>query len=286
MAELIPKHPRIAVCISGLPRTAEHCLPLLMQCFSGLETDWFFSTWSTPENFHLVETALDRHKLHINAHEFVSEPCLHAQEREIMEQFPDTFPDFFILHQWYGFKRVLALRQEWAEQHRVKHDIIVRARFDIDPAFNFQQALAHFMTDAVHIVTASTGGYDQFFYGRPEIMDRMLSFPQWMLAYGRKFGTSYGFHASPLLKAFFLDAGVAINHMDLPLSVIRPYDASPTLIREARTRAYIATYFPDLADRLWVGERAQYQAKYPAPWDIEFGENRQLFFNHGVMLNE
>lgn len=273
---------RIAVCLSGQPRTVRTCWPALKACFRDYETDWFFSTWDDPVHHTLLHEQLIAPG-EMAAYEFVAEPDFRLQEERILRAFADTFPDFFILSQWYGVMRVLALREQWAQLHQVEHALVVRCRFDLALDFDhFGQALTHFRPDAVHMFTASTGGYDQFCYGSPQVMRALLDFPGWLLGYGAQFGYQYGFHASPLFKAFFLDRNIPVNHISLPLRVLREYDNSPTIVREARTREYIARHFPALAGRAWAGNRQAYTPLYPAPWDIDYQHNRRLFLKDGA----
>ena len=273
---------RIAVCLSGQPRTVAQCWPSLKARFRDIETDWFFSTWDDPTHHALLHEHLIAPG-EMTAHEFVAEPDFRLQEGHILQTFTETFPDFFILSQWYGVMRVLALREQWAQRHQIEHALVIRCRFDLSLDFDhFDQALSHFRPDAIHMFTATTGGYDQFCYGSPQIMGALLDFPDWLLKYSTQFGHQYGFHASPLLKAFFLDRNIPVNHLNLPLKVVREYEESPTTVREARTREYIARHFPALAGRAWGGNRQAYTPIYPAPWDIDYQDNRRLFLREGV----
>ncbi|HYE23901.1 MAG TPA: hypothetical protein VEG32_01755 [Clostridia bacterium] len=268
------------MCLSGQPRTFERCIGSIIKAFEGFRVDWFIGTWATSENFAAVANAIDG-KMQPAMQEYVSEPSLVRQERKILESFIDSFPDFFILHQWYGVSRAMKLRNEWCQREGVEHDIIVRCRFDLDLKFSFADALKNFVPDAVHMTKAQQGGGDQFFFGTPDTMTRLVDFPHWLVSYGDRFGTEYGFFATPLLRAFFLDNRIRVNTLDMPLRIVRPpMSGSPREVREQRTRDYIARTFPDMADHAWVGERIP-KTKTPAPWDKGYPANAGLFLRNG-----
>lgn len=274
---------KIAVCLSGHPRSFKITAPSIKKVFG--DADFFFSTWEDQSNHETLEVFKDN-DMNLVAHEFVTEPIQISHERKILDDFRKSFPDFFILNQWFGVKRAVRLMQDFRVAHNKDYDIVVRCRFDLKLDFSIEQLTEVFVPGALNIVKASTAGSDQFSYGTTEIMEEFLSFEGWLRGYSTKFGNQFGFFASPLLRAFFLDQGIPVNIISLPLAVFRTDDGNPKTARENRTKSYIQQNFPDLAGVAWHGTRKVDHMKKPAPWDKGYYPHRPFFYRNGKPMSD
>ncbi len=269
---------KIAVCISGLPRTFEKTAEKMRKVFGN--ADFYFSTWATEDNNSLPEL-FKRHKINLVAYEFVSEPLQLENEKKILNICKDGYPDFFILNQWIGVKRAIQLMLDYRQALRREYDVVFRCRFDLDLNFSVENALRRAKGDALNYITAATGGGDQFLYGSPETMSKLLGFNSWLMDYVTRYGSRYGFHASPLVRAYFLELGIPINRVDLPMSVMRPAGVSGRAMREERTRNHIRQYFPEYVDVAWKAERVEMVVEKLTPWSKKFHDGKNLFYLDG-----
>ncbi|VVO11972.1 hypothetical protein [Pseudomonas fluorescens] len=270
----------IAICLSGHPRTFKLAAAQIKKTFG--EADFYFSTWSSSEDQELLET-FQEHKFNLVGYEFISEPAQIENERKIANDFQDSFPDFFILNQWYGVKRVIRLMQDYELIVQKKYDFVFRCRFDLSINFSLDQAIEKSIPNGLNYVSAHTGGSDQFLYGPPEVMTHFLNFEAWLLGFSEKFGTQYGFFASPLVRAYFLDKNIPINRVDLSMKVLRTATAKAKEDRENRTRSYIKTHFPELSNTTWNGEKNIKHILKPGPWDKNYHMGKKLFLENGEL---
>lgn len=276
---------KIAVCLSGQPRTFNKVASKIFSVFH--DADFYFSTWYTEKDSELI-SVFEKNDANLVSYEFIKEPLQVLNEKYIAEKFLNSYPDFFILNQWYGVSRVISLALECSKIYQKKYDLIVRCRFDVNFNFVVDELISKYRNDCLNYVEAISKGTDQFFFGSPEIMGDLTEFPDWLLDYPIKFGTEYGFYASPLVKAFFLDKNYNLNKINVPMTVVRPPDStySPRELRENRTRDYIRKHFPELDGILWAGDRAEeikkITLKRPAPWQKEFYPNEKRFYIDGV----
>ncbi|WP_028694878.1 hypothetical protein [Pseudomonas cremoricolorata] len=244
------------------------------------DADFYFSTWHSDYNDTLLAT-FEEHGFNLVGYEFISEPEQLENERNILTDFTDSFPDFFILNQWYGVKRAIQLMQDCSVALQKHYDLVVRCRFDLDCSFTLEELHNATQQDAMNYVKALSGGSDQFIFGSPDTMAHFLTLEDWLLNFSRKFGNSHGFFASPLIRAFFLDQGIPTNRVDLKVNVARQDRTSASAAREQRTRDYIAKHFPEFEGKAWHGPRNVDHVVRPAPWDLNFGNNRSLVYING-----
>jgi hypothetical protein len=273
---------KIAVCLSGHPRSFETTAPTLKKLFG--DADFYFSTWQGSNDQRVLDICASN-DIQLRAYEFVAEPKQLENERTILTDFQDSYPDFFILNQWFGVKRCIRLMQDFSTAQSEKYDLVVRCRFDLLVDFSIQQMLDRYVPNAINIVKASAGS-DQFSFGSPDVMENFLNFEKWLLQYATSFGTNFGFYASPLMRAFFLDLGIPVNIINLPLLVFRTDDSNPKTAREARTKAYILQHFPELSGVAWRGKRKIDHMKKPGPWDAAYYPNRPFFFRNGKSMTD
>ncbi|TKD61468.1 hypothetical protein FBG13_12220 [Cobetia marina] len=272
---------KIAVCISGHPRTIGKTARGFFDLF-GEDIDFFFSTWDSCKG-EQAENKLKEEGINLKAFEYVSEPDYSYHELNILESYPGGFPDFFILSQWYGFKRSLRLMLDYEEVHNITYDYIFRARFDLAFDTSLEELFKLSSDDAINYIAAITKGSDQFFYGLRKNMIKFIDFEKWLISFPEKFGTQYGYFASPLVKAFVLDNNIKLNNVLQPIKVIRATSGSARELREARTRQYIINNFPDLSNDVWVGDRSKMKVSKPAPWDKNYTDKfKSMFMTNGV----
>lgn len=271
----------VAVCLSGHSRTFDRTVKKMKEKFGNV--DFFFSTWNGPQNEELLKI-FSENEINLVSYEFVSEPSQLERERKIVNKFQNSYPDFFILNQWYGVKRAIRLMLDSQEISGKKYDWVFRCRFDLDIGFSIDDLPAKTNADGINIVPASTGGSDQFIYGGFDAMSKFIFFEQWLMQYVERYNGEYGFYASSLVRSYFLDLEIPINIIDLPLKVLRSHSGSPRKLREERTRRYVEANFPDLASILWAGERTVAKNSNPCPWEPGFHPGKNLFFRDGKLV--
>lgn len=269
---------KIAVCLSGHPRTFERAALKIKEALG--EADFYFSTWTSDYNEKLLDV-FSTHQFNLVAYEFISEPLQLENERAIISDFQDSYPDFFILNQWFGVKRAIQLMRDYSEALQKKYDIVIRCRFDLDCRFTTEQLIECYKPDALNFVKASAGGADQLLFGTPEVMDKFLTFEAWLRGFAKKFGSRYGFFASPLLRAYFLDLAIPLNKASLDMRVMREDRSSPSMAREKRTKDYIAKHFPEFDGVAWADVRNVDHVLKPGPWDESFGNNKDMIYVDG-----
>lgn len=272
---------RIAVCLSGHPRTFKLTAKKIKQALG--EADFYFSTWSSDYNETLL-SIFKEHEFNLQGYEFISEPLQLENERQILADFTNSFPDFFILNQWFGVKRSIQLMNDYSQALSKNYDIVVRCRFDLDCNFSTLELLDKFKPDSFNYVKATTGGSDQFLYGSQETMNHFLGFERWLLDFSKKFDPRNGFFASPLVRAYFMDKQIPVNRVSLNLKVHRADRTPPGVAREQRTRDYISKYFPEFEGEAWHGPRLINHVVRPGPWDKSFANNNLLMFVDGKLL--
>ncbi|MDB5447108.1 MAG: hypothetical protein JWQ97_2425 [Phenylobacterium sp.] len=114
---------RIALCLSGQPRTWRATRSSLAAFFTGHEVDVFLHTWGEgdpAELAALVEAYTPR------AHRIEARPLFAAEKRLLAERFP-TRPPLTIFDMFHSVAQSLALA---AEPQNGIYDLVVRARFD------------------------------------------------------------------------------------------------------------------------------------------------------------
>lgn len=120
---------KIAVCLSGHPRTFADVASSIFDTFADFDVDYYFSTWDgQAENAQVLEI-FAQHHANLLSYEFVKQPDLLKIERQICEAYTESFPDFFIMHQWYGVSRSIGLAMQLSELLDIQYDFIVRMRF-------------------------------------------------------------------------------------------------------------------------------------------------------------
>ncbi|WP_157956957.1 hypothetical protein [Salinicola aestuarinus] len=274
--EIMYDSKRIAVCLSGHPRTFNETAVEFEKLF-GSRVDFYFSTWSHPEAFGL-EKIFSENGLRLVGYEYVAEPDYSRSERLILEKFCDTYPDFFIFNQWFGVKRAIQLMANYEEVIGRKYDIVFRARFDLSFDTSIESIFKKSDQESINYLEAVSKGSDQFMFSTRDNMMIFTKFEEWLQNYPNKYGAKYGFYASPLVKAFALDSGFSINKIDEKMTVVRDKPGSARLRREQRSKDYIAAKFPDLSGRVWTGDRAVKGLASPAPWDQGYYANPEALF--------
>ncbi len=116
---------RIAICLSGQPRTWHYTYPSLLNYFAGHELDLFFHTWSetpTAELEELISTYQPR------AYVTEDRPLFLEGKRALASRFPISPPlSVFDMFHSIAASNTLAL-----QAHALKpYDLICRSRFDL-----------------------------------------------------------------------------------------------------------------------------------------------------------
>lgn len=276
---------KIAVCLSGHPRTFADVASSIFDTFADFDVDYYFSTWDgQAENAQVLEI-FAQHHANLLSYEFVKQPDLLKIERQICEAYTESFPDFFIMHQWYGVSRSIGLAMQLSELLDIQYDFIVRMRFDLLSNFKFKDIISAYQRGSIVIVPSLTKGSDQFFFAQPQEMRKFIHFPQWLSSFAEKYEAKYGFYASPLLRAFIHDSDLDIIFVrEADLSVAR-VEKDARALREQRTRDYIQERMLDLADKLWRGNRARFKMSDKdgiPPWNPKFYQHRK---NKSILIS-
>lgn len=274
---------KIAVCFSGQTRTFDKTCDSIFQSFSGLDVDYFFSTWhSSCENNEQLLSTFSARGINLKSFEFITEPNFLVHEKNIAKSYLESFPDFYILNQWYGVERAISLVTDIEEIECFKYDVIIRCRFDLLTNFSFSDVASLSKEDCINIVPAGTGGSDQYIFGDRDLMVVLKGIRKWLCDFPNKYEGSFGFYASPLLRAYIYDNKLGVNFINgAPLVVLREKNSSKrsaSALRVERIKLYVANFMPEFVDKLWAGDRYSYEAvtrneqgeKIVFPWDAKF----------------
>ncbi len=162
--------PRLALCISGQPRTWRHCIDSQMACFADYDVDVFFHTWDDVEP---SEQQALRAAYQPVAHAFAARPDFTAHKRNLIQRFgADVFLDAFDM--FYSAQQsitmALASGQTYDAIARIRFDLLldgaVSAKaLDLNVLNTFDWMNENFTTDyffitAPHIAQIYAGVYD------------------------------------------------------------------------------------------------------------------------------
>jgi hypothetical protein len=114
---------RIALCLSGQPRTWRATRASLEAFFAGHEVDVFLHSWREGDPAEL-EALLDAYRP--RAHLFEPRPLFLDEKRMLAERFPSR-PPLTLFDMFHSVAQSLALVAEAADSD---YDLVVRARFD------------------------------------------------------------------------------------------------------------------------------------------------------------
>jgi hypothetical protein len=164
---------RIAICLSGQPRTWRYTRESLMAFFAGHELDLFLHTWreGDPGELQAVVDAYAPRAARIE-----ERPLFLEEKRQLAERYPAA-PPLPIFDMFYSVAESLALAAESGEAH----DLVVRARFDalFDGVWSGEVPLEHALI-VPDVYPYSSGCTDQFALGSPAAMQAYGGASGWL----------------------------------------------------------------------------------------------------------
>lgn len=137
---------RVAICISGLPRTYEKTIDNFRSMVMSNECDVFISTWDQNDSKVSTEAAIRNEEYNKSRAEIDRlaeayqpkliefEPEFKWDERLIKKFSQRKRKDTFVPASLYMFYKVWAadqMRQRYARSHGIEYDVVIRTRFDV-----------------------------------------------------------------------------------------------------------------------------------------------------------
>ncbi|MDZ5648535.1 hypothetical protein [Nitrospirillum sp. BR 11828] len=170
---------RVALCLSGQPRTWRHCIDSLRRFVAGHEVTTFLHLWDeVPE----AERAEILAAYQPAAHLVTARPPFAAEKRRMAERWHYR-PPFFIFDMFHAVQQVLtlALGHKGPDGKAAPFDAIIRVRYDS----RFDDTLPEDWFRTPGLITpdnwAPAAGYnDQFAFGRPPFMRLYAAFATWL----------------------------------------------------------------------------------------------------------
>jgi hypothetical protein len=164
---------RLALCLSGQPRTWRRTRESLAAFFADHEVDVFFHTWREGDPAEL-EALIEAYRP--RAHLIEARPLFLAEKRLLAERFP-TRPPLTIFDMFHSVAESLAL----AAAGERDYDLVVRARFDA----MFDQAWSGELPNDGELIVPDlypdpAGCTDQFAIGRPAEMQAYGATGSWL----------------------------------------------------------------------------------------------------------
>jgi len=260
---ILPKKKlKIAVCISGEPRTFQHCINSFNRFFYGHDIDIFIANKSPNFSLQLKDSYSPNFLIEYNDIDFF----------ELEKKGIETFGFLYLKHNviipvantniypmWFGIQKSYhALKKHTNNINN--YDAICRCRFDT--FFRKPLELDHFHKNNIFIDPNYNehGGYsDQFAIGHPEVMKKYFNLYDWIpKSFNHNFGKK-GYLPERILKTYLEDVcqfRVTAHNFETRLlrnefisleSHELPIKSNPTnLARNKKIQKYIKSKFPDL----------------------------------------
>jgi hypothetical protein len=247
---------RVALCLSGQPRTWRRTRESLLAFFAGHAVEVFFHTWDEgdpAEHAALVDAYRPR------AHAFGERPLFLAEKRLMAQRFPKR-PPLTILDMFHSVAESLALA---AAEGDGTYDLVVRARFDalFDGRWSGELPAAGelILPDAY---PDPSGCNDQFAIGRPADMWTYAAAGGWIGANLSRLASTDGWLRPEALLLHYLRSasGLAVALRPVAMRLCRDDQAHLPFARlgddplfqaakHEEWEAFARTYFPDVAAR-------------------------------------
>jgi hypothetical protein len=243
---------RIALCLSGQPRTWRVTHESLRAYFGGHEVDVFLHTWregDPAELAALLETYRPR------AHRIEDRPLFAEEKRLLAERFP-TRPPLTIFDMFHSVAESLALA---ADPANGAYDLVVRARFDalFDGVWSGEVPGEGELV-LPDLYADPSGVTDQFAIGRPAEMQAYGAIDAWLPKILPELRGTW-FRPEAALKVYLEDAcGLALRLRPIPMRLLREAQVGrsfetladdPLFHAEKHEawEAFAAEQFPDVA---------------------------------------
>ncbi|MDE1146400.1 MAG: hypothetical protein PW843_07210 [Azospirillaceae bacterium] len=214
---------RVALCLSGQPRTWRHCIDSLRRFVDGHEVTTFLHLWDeVPEDEVAALVAAYRPAAHL----VTARPAFADEKRRMAERWHYR-PPFSIFDMFHavGLSLGLALAHKGPDGKAAPFDAILRVRYD--SRFDDHMLDAWFQERA--IVTPDSwhpeqGYNDQFAFGRPAFMRLYAAFANWLPRGMETY--RYNVFQPEIILRQYLDGVAMVPVKALPLRI--------TLLREGQ----------------------------------------------------
>jgi hypothetical protein len=212
---------RLAICLSGQPRTWRYTYDSLFKFFEGHELDVFIHTWDDvePAEVEAVKAAYAPRAIAQSAR-----PMFLAEKQAMAARFPES-PPLSILDMFHSMAASVNLALDASTAPRPAYDLICRTRFDTIYDGHWRGEAPP--TGAVAVQTGEYepegGCNDQFALGHPVVMRLYAGISAW-LPVGMASLAPPCFRPEIALQAYLLNAcGLIIHRERFALTLLREY---------------------------------------------------------------
>jgi hypothetical protein len=253
---------RIAVCLSGQPRTWRATCRSLLDFFAGHDLDVFLHSWTDEDPAEL--DALAR-AYAPRAVSFEPRPLFAAEKRRMAERFP-TRPPLTIFDMFHSIARSLDLALQSGETY----DLVARARYDA--LFDGRWAEGAVEEGAVvvpDIYPEAAGCTDQFAVGRPGAMALYGGAGGWLKEALEALPAEPWLRPEPALRLYLEQAcGLKVELRPIAMKLLRSEQLGRAFeavvddpvfhaAKHEAWEAFAQAQFPDLAPRIDFAHHAR-----------------------------
>lgn len=218
---------KIAVCLSGQPRSLVHCLESLQRFFHGFEVTYFCHSWRGQTDPALLEPLGSFYFSETDSPETFSFERLAIEQYGLKDfdnnvKVPYVSPNVFPM--WNGVQQAyLSIRQH--DFDPAQFDLVCRMRYDNFWVGQFDAENFNF-TDNNLMIDRNYNGYggygDQFAIGSPAVMEQYFNLYNWLTTDFLKGGYSNNCFPEVMLKDYLLHCGIEVAEEDFGLRLLRP----------------------------------------------------------------
>jgi hypothetical protein len=212
---------RLAICLSGQPRTWRHTYKTLFNFFDGHALDVFIHTWDDIEASELeaIRSAYSPRTIVQGAR-----PLFLDEKRAMATRFPES-PPFSILDMFHAMAASIGLALNASAPPQPAYDLICRTRFDTiyDGRWRGEPPPKGAIAVQTGEFEPPGGCNDQFALGEPDAMRLYAGVSAW-LPEGIPSLTPPCFRPEIALQAYLLNAcGLTIHRERFALTLLRDY---------------------------------------------------------------
>ena len=214
---------RLAICLSGQPRTWRYTFESLFKFFDGHELDIFIHTWDEAEASELeaVTAAYSPRRVAVGPR-----PLFLEEKRAMAARFPVS-PPLSVVDMFYSMTASVNLALEASASQSGAYDLICRTRFD-----TIYDGRWRGEAPPKGAIALQTGQYepeggcnDQFALGEPEVMRLYAAISAW-LPQGMQSLPPPSFRPEIALQVYLLNVcGLTLHRERFALTLLREYQA-------------------------------------------------------------
>jgi hypothetical protein len=212
---------RLAICLSGQPRSWRHTYESLFNFFDGHAVDVFIHTWDDIEAAELeaVRSAYSPRAMAASAR-----PMFLAEKRAMAARFPVS-PPLTILDMFYSMAASVNLALDASAPPQPAYDLICRTRFDTiyDGCWRGEAPAQGAIAVQTGEFEPPDGCNDQFALGEPEVMRLYAGVWDW-LPHGMNILPPPCLRPEIALQAYLIDTcGLTLKRERFALTLLRDY---------------------------------------------------------------